>query len=141
MLNNMMGEDDLHPDGFHASPPGQRVASMMAPSILLRDGGVNLVLGSGGSKRIRTALLQTVSAVVDFGLDVLAAVESPRVHWDGLVLQVEPGYSPREIAQLGSQLDINVWDVRDVYFGGVNAVSPAGAAAADPRRGGSAQLL
>ena len=37
MLNNMMGEDDLHPDGFHSSPPGQRVGSMMSPSLLVKD--------------------------------------------------------------------------------------------------------
>ena len=35
MLNNMMGEDDLHPDGFHTDPPGERVASMMSPSLLM----------------------------------------------------------------------------------------------------------
>jgi gamma-glutamyltranspeptidase/glutathione hydrolase len=64
MLNNMMGEDDLHPDGFHAEAPGQRVASMMSPCLLLRDGRVRLVVGSGGSKRIRTALLQVHHAHV-----------------------------------------------------------------------------
>ena len=46
-------------DGFHLSPPGERVASMMAPSVVVGpDGATELVLGSGGSKRIRTALLQ-----------------------------------------------------------------------------------
>jgi len=50
MLNNMLGEDDLHPDGFHASPPGQRVASMMSPSILLHgDGRVRAVLEAHGA--------------------------------------------------------------------------------------------
>ena len=63
-LNNMMGESDLHPDGFHGAEPGTRVASMMAPSLLdLPDGSV-VALGSGGSERIRSALLQTVVRLV-----------------------------------------------------------------------------
>src|SRR5207247_8539663 len=62
LLNNMLGEDDLHPDGFHAGPPGERVASMMAPTLVLDAGGeVVLALGSGGSRRIRTATVQLVT--------------------------------------------------------------------------------
>ena len=100
MLNNMMGEDDLHPDGFHASPPGVRVASMMAPSLLLDGGQVRLVLGSGGSKRIRTAILQVLSHVIDHGLPLQEAVDAPRLHWDGDCLQVEPGFTEMAIAAL-----------------------------------------
>ena len=74
-LNNMLGEDDLHPEGFHADPPGQRVASMMLPTMLVRDGSVRMVAGSGGSKRIRTALLQVILHVVDLGLSLREAVE------------------------------------------------------------------
>lgn len=77
MLNNMMGEDDLHPEGFHATPPGQRVASMMSPSLLLDDKGVKLVLGSGGSKRIRTAITQVLSNILDFGCDLQEAITAP----------------------------------------------------------------
>ena len=62
MANNMMGEDDLHPGGFHSSAPGERVASMMAPSLVVDvDGAVRLAVGSGGSKRIRTALPQVIA--------------------------------------------------------------------------------
>ncbi len=75
LLNNMLGEDDLHPGGFHVAPPGVRVASMMSPTVVVEpDGSVALVLGSGGSKRIRTAILQVLVAVLDGGLDVEAAV-------------------------------------------------------------------
>ena len=59
-LNNVMGEEDLNPLGFHRHPAGRRMPSMMAPSIVLRDGEVELVLGSAGSNRIRSALLQTI---------------------------------------------------------------------------------
>ncbi len=141
MLNNMMGEDDLHPDGFHASPPGLRVASMMSPSVVLKDGSVELVLGSGGSKRIRSAMLQVISAVVDFDLPLARAVEAPRVHWDGDQLQMEPGYSAEVLASLTQSRPVNPWPRRDVYFGGVHAVVPGGVGAGDSRRGGAAKRV
>jgi gamma-glutamyltranspeptidase/glutathione hydrolase len=141
MLNNMLGEDDLQPGDLDTAPPSARVASGMSPSMLLRDGALSLVLGSGGSKRIRSALLQVLSAVVDFGLDVRAAVETPRLHWDGECLQIEPGFTPDALAALAARFATHVWDVPDLYFGGVHALAPDGEAAADPRRGGWAATL
>jgi gamma-glutamyltranspeptidase/glutathione hydrolase len=137
MLNNMMGEDDLHPDGFHASPPGVRVCSMMSPSLLLRGDTLRVVLGSGGSKRIRTALLQVISLVADFDLPIREAVEFPRMHWDGEQVQLEPGLPPESLAALREQREVNPWTRRDVYFGGVHAVVPGEGGAGDPRRGGA----
>ncbi len=141
MLNNMMGEDDLHPEGFHSAEPGLRVASMMSPSVLLQDGEAQLVVGSGGSKRIRTALLQVVSDVVDFGMTVEQAIASPRLHWDGECVQLEPGFTENALDALKQRWAINPWPVPDVYFGGVHAVSPRGEGAGDRRRGGDAQVF
>ncbi len=142
MLNNMLGEDDLHPDGFHAAPPGLRVSSMMAPTVVLGPGGdVELVLGSGGSARIRTSLLQAVSAVVDFGLDPAAVVGLPRIHWDGAAFQVEPGFSADAVAALERLGPVNHWSDLNLYFGGVHAVSPAGHGGGDPRRAGACLTL
>ena len=141
MLNNMMGEDDLHPDGFHASPPGERVSSMMSPSLLLRGGQVRLVLGSGGSKRIRTVLFQVLSHVIDFDLGVREVVDAPRLHWDGETVHVEPGFSPDFLEALDARWPVNRWSRPDVYFGGVNAASPDGWAAGDPRRGGAGTVI
>ncbi len=141
MFNNMMGEDDLHPEGFHVSPPGMRVASMMAPSLLLVGDRVRLVLGSGGSKRIRSAMAQVISNVVDFGLDPRTAVAAPRLHWDGQRAQVEPGFASEALAALAERWPLNRWAVRDVYFGGVHAVAPDGEGAGDPRRGGCAAVV
>jgi gamma-glutamyltranspeptidase/glutathione hydrolase len=143
MLNNMMGEDDLHPEGFFASPPAQRVASMMSPSVLLSGAGdrVRLVLGSGGSKRIRTALLQVISGVVDFDLGVRETIERPRLHWDESQVQVEPGFPPAVIRALRGRWSVNEWSERNLYFGGVHAVSPGGNGAGDPRRGGDAAVV
>ena len=137
MLNNMMGEDDLHPEGFHSSPPGQRVASMMSPSALLRDKRVVLVLGSGGSKRIRTAMTQVITQVIDFKRDLATAVHAPRLHWDGDTVQVEPGFAEQDLAALAAAFRVNVWQDRNIYFGGVHTVIPGREGVGDPRRGGA----
>jgi len=147
LLNNMLGEDDLHPDGFHAAPAGERVASMMSPTVVLDPSGdPRLVVGSGGSKRIRTTIVQVVSAVVDHGVPVEAAVPAPRLHWDGDLLQVEPGWSPATVAALRERWPVNEWAEKNLYFGGAHAVVPSGPvgegrAAGDPRRGGAAATV
>jgi len=140
MLNNMMGEDDLHPEGFHASPPGQRVSSMMSPSLLLKNDAVAMVIGSGGSKRIRTAITQVLSAIIDFNIPVQQAVESPRIHWDGSIMQAEPDLPLEAIAALKKHWPVNIWSTVDVYFGGVHTVIPNIAGGGDPRRGGSVRV-
>src|SRR5215216_545471 len=75
-LNNMLGEEDLNPLGYHRHEPGARVPSMMAPTVALRDGRPEVALGSAGSNRIRSAILQTLLAVVDNGLPAQEAVSS-----------------------------------------------------------------
>ncbi|MGN6556662.1 MAG: gamma-glutamyltransferase family protein, partial [Solirubrobacterales bacterium] len=82
ILNNMLGEEDLNPAGFHLIAPGRRVPSMMAPTVVLRDGEIVLALGSAGSNRIRSAFLQTVGRTVEQGYPVAAAVEAPRLHFE-----------------------------------------------------------
>ena len=101
MLNNMLGEDDLHPDGFHAAPPGTRAASMMSPTIVLSAAGhPELVLGSGGSKRIRSAILQVLVGVIDHGRDLPDAIDAPRLHWDTDHVEIEPGFDDAVVAAL-----------------------------------------
>ncbi|MFI4897037.1 MAG: gamma-glutamyltransferase family protein [Phycisphaerales bacterium JB059] len=141
MLNNMMGEDDLFPGGFHSDAPGVRIASMMSPTIVLEGGRASLVLGSGGSKRIRSAIGRVLSGALDFGLSLEEAVSAPRVHWDGERLQVEPGLSGAALDALGERVPVNVWSSANVFFGGVHAVSGSGEAFADWRREGSAAVL
>ncbi len=143
-LNNMMGEADLHPDGFHGAEPGTRVASMMAPSLLdLPDGSVT-ALGSGGSERIRSALLQTVTRLVS-GDALEDAVSSPRVHFDGTTSQLEPGVSDAVAAELETLGPVQRWTTSSVYFGGVNAVRrhPDGRleATGDSRRDGAGVVI
>jgi gamma-glutamyltranspeptidase/glutathione hydrolase len=137
-LNNIMGEEDLNPLGFHLYPAGRRMPSMMAPSIVMRDGGVELVLGSAGSNRIRSALLQTIVGVVDHALPVRAAVEAPRVHYEDGVLFAEPGI---ELDGLAADARVVRFGALNLFFGGVQAAQRQGtrlSGAGDPRRGGVA---
>jgi gamma-glutamyltranspeptidase/glutathione hydrolase len=143
-LNNMMGEADLHPDGFHAAEPGTRVASMMAPSIVdLPDGSV-VAIGSGGSERIRSALLQTVTRLV-WGQSLAQAVTTPRVHFDGATIQLEPGVPDAVASELVRLAPVNRWSESSLYFGGVNAVQrhPDGRleAVGDDRRDGASAII
>jgi gamma-glutamyltranspeptidase / glutathione hydrolase len=138
-LNNVMGEEDLNPLGFHLHPPGRRLPSMMAPSIVMRDGGVEIVLGSAGSNRIRSALLQTIVGVVDHGLSARMAVDGPRVHFEDGVLYVEPGIDESALESVDER--IVRFRALNLFFGGVQAVVCEGSemtGAGDPRRGGVA---
>jgi gamma-glutamyltranspeptidase/glutathione hydrolase len=137
-VNNVMGEEDLNPLGFHLHPPGRRMPSMMAPSIVTREGEVELVLGSAGSNRIRSALLQTIVGVVDHGLGVREAVEAPRVHLEDEVVFAEPGI---ELPPLGEDTRVVRFGGPNLFFGGVQAALRRGgtiSGAGDPRRGGVA---
>ncbi len=137
-LNNMMGEEDLNPLGFHLHPARRRLPSMMAPTIVTREGEVELVLGSAGSNRIRSALLQTVIGVIDHGLGVQQAVEAPRVHFENGIVFAEPGVA---VEDLDDATETVRFGARNLFFGGVQAtLSRDGelSGAGDPRRGGAA---
>jgi gamma-glutamyltranspeptidase / glutathione hydrolase len=139
-LNNVMGEEDLNPLGFHLHPAGRRMPSMMAPSIVLRDGEVELVLGSAGSNRIRSAILQTIVGVVDRGLGAEEAVRAPRIHFEDGVVYAEPGV---ELDGLDPDLQAVRFGALNLFFGGVQAAlrrDGSLSGAGDPRRGGAAVL-
>jgi|SRR5271154_1686600 len=140
-LNNVMGEEDLNPLGFHRHPPGRRMPSMMAPTIVMRGGEVELVLGSAGSNRIRSALLQTIIGVVDNRMQVRAAVDAPRVHFEDGVVFAEPGI---DLQELSDDTRVVRFGALNLFFGGVQAAQRQGhvlSGAGDPRRGGVAVLV
>lgn len=143
MVNNMLGEEDLNPHGFHQWQPNQRISSMMAPTLLLQNQRPRLVLGSGGSNRIRTAILQVISNVLDFGMDLETAVKAPRIHWERQVFHLEPGFDQAalEAEQVGHSDELIWWQQANMFFGGVHGVeaTPDGtlAGAGDARRGGA----
>jgi gamma-glutamyltranspeptidase/glutathione hydrolase len=139
-VNNIMGEEDLNPLGFHRFPPGRRMPSMMAPTIVQGANGVELVLGSAGSNRIRSAILQTIVGVIDRGLTAREAVEAPRLHSENDVVYTEPGIDDDLLRQAGRT--VNPFRAVNVFFGGVQAVERDPATgkltgAGDPRRGGA----
>ena len=140
--NNMLGEADLHPNGFHSRAAGQRIPTMMTPTIVLKDGHTRLVVGSGGSIRIRSAIFQVLSNLLDFGMQLTDAVNTARVHLEDGVLQCEAGYDAAAIDELEAMgYPVNRWQKRSIYFGGAHSVSRTVngrlVAAGDNRRGGS----
>ncbi len=144
--NNMMGEEDLHPNGFHTRPAGQRIPTMMTPTLVLLNGRLRLVVGSGGSIRIRSAIMQVLSNLLDFGMTLDEAVNTARVHVEGGALQCEAGFDETAVSQLESMgYQVNRWPTRSIYFGGAHSVSrtPDGrlVAAGDNRRGGAVAVV
>jgi gamma-glutamyltranspeptidase/glutathione hydrolase len=141
-VNNIMGEQDLNPLGFFRYTPGRRMPSMMAPTAVLdADGEVELVLGSAGSNRIRSAILQVILGAVDHGLAAREAVLAPRVHFEDGLVYAEPGAGRDALRAAGR--DIVAFRALNLFFGGVQAVErdPATgvlSGAGDPRRGGVA---
>lgn len=150
-LNNMMGEEDLLPVE-HVLRPGERLTSMMAPSLLLRDGRPVMAVGSAGSNRLRGAILQPLVRVLEAHLagatgtlqqQLDTAVQAPRLHAEGGIVQVEPSYPESALEELELRgHELNRWPDTNMYFGGSNlvAVDDDGsfAAAGDHRRGGGA---
>jgi gamma-glutamyltranspeptidase/glutathione hydrolase len=138
-LNNMLGELDL----IGASNPGERLTSMMAPSIVLREGRPRLVVGSAGSARLRGAILQVTANVVAGAMSVEEAVEAPRVHAESGVVHCESPAAGDALEAEGRA--VVRWRERNLYFGGVSAVEMledgAFSAAGDPRRGGGSVVV
>ncbi len=115
---------------------------MMTPVIVLAGGRPRLVVGSGGSIRIRSAILQTLSNLLDYEMGLDAAVNLPRAHLDGELLHLEAGYDPRAADELEAMgYRVNRWPARSLYFGGAHSVAREADgrlyAAGDNRRGGA----
>ncbi len=143
-LNNMLGEEDLNPEG--KAMAGRRLTSMMAPSLVLKDGRPRLVVGSAGSIRLRAAILQMVVNVVRHRMSVDEGINAPRVHLDSGHLHLEGGFDPAAADALEARgYDVVRWRDRNLYFGGVSAVafleSGELEAAGDLRRGGAGVVV
>ena len=144
IMNNMMGEADLHPDGFHKWPPGKRLATMMSPALLQAPDGALTVLGTGGANRIRTAILQVIANLVERNMEPQAAVEAARMHWEGGQLNAETFDLPNGPGSLEALLPAGErlvpFDQRHLFFGGVHVAQRAAdgglSGGGDPRRSG-----
>jgi gamma-glutamyltranspeptidase/glutathione hydrolase len=137
-LNSMLGEVDLvdRPLG-----PGDRMSSMMAPTVALEDGVVALAVGAAGGTRLRSALVQVAAGVLDERLPLQDVIDRPRLHPVGSLVHFEPGFADATVEVLEARgFEARVWPGRHHYFGGVSGVTPAGAAG-DPRRSGASRAL
>jgi gamma-glutamyltranspeptidase / glutathione hydrolase len=137
-LNSMLGEADLLVGPLE---PGTRMESMMAPTVALDDDGLVLAAGAAGGTRLRPALAQVLSGILDEGLRPQAAVDRPRMHSTGSLVHLEPGFDDGAVAALADAgYEVKRWDALHHYFGGVSLVGRSGAGA-DPRRSGAARSL
>jgi len=140
VMNNMLGEEDLNPGGFQRWPGGHRMTSMMAPTLLEWPDGDTVALGSGGSNRLRTAILQVLLNLIDFKLPVEESVQAPRVHYENGLLSIEGGFDVEGLgALLEAYPDHHLWEERNMFFGGVHTVAATKRGmqgAGDARRGG-----
>jgi gamma-glutamyltranspeptidase/glutathione hydrolase len=137
-LNSMLGETDLVVGEL---VPGERMESMMAPTLAFDGEGLALAIGSAGGTRLRTALVSVLAGILDEGLEPQAAVDRPRVHPGADAVHAEPGVDAPALAQLEAQgRVVRRWPDLHHYFGGVSCVARSGAAA-DPRRSGAAAVV
>ena len=145
MLNNMLGEEDLNPEGFHRWQANRRMTSMMAPTLVISPEGRKLSLGSGGSNRLRTAILQVLVNIIDFDQSLHDAVNHPRIHFENGLLSIEPGFDADELNVLIEQYgEHKLWGQQNLFFGGVHAVTEQNGdfdGAGDQRRGGVAFVV
>lgn len=144
-MNNMLGEEDLNPQGFMTWAADSRLSSMMTPSVLHWPDGRLAALGSGGSNRIRTALLQLLVNMIDFEMAAETAVRQPRIHLDrDGQLQVEGGFAGG-LERLALRFpNFNRWADHNLYFGGTHVVSAdeqGFQGAGDPRRCGVCRIV
>ena len=124
MLNNMLGEEDLNSDGFYQWPVNRRMTSMMAPTLVISPQGKKISLGSGGSNRLRTAILQVLVNIIDFDKSLHDAVNRPRIHFENELLSIEPGFDADALLPLCKQFkNYKLWQQQNLFFGGVHTVS------------------
>ncbi len=140
MLNNMLGEEDLNPNGFFNWPGGVRMTSMMAPTIVVLPDGQHFATGSGGSNRIRTAVLQVLLNLLEFGMPVPQAVAAPRLHFENRLLNFEPDFPRATVDKMREAYPRHhAWSEPNMFFGGAHTVAGRAGAftgAGDGRRGG-----
>ena len=141
-LNNMLGETGLLPGELHSWPLDKRSISMMTPTIVLNEEDqLDIILGSGGAMRIPYMIGQVIHNLVHFRKSVYDAVSGPRVYFDGINIQVEPGHSKSFDEFQG--LPVHHWDDSSLYFGGVHCITKEGNAfygCGDERRDGAVRI-
>lgn len=154
VLNNEMDDFSVAPDtpnayglidkrGANAVAPGKRPLSSMTPTILVQGDDVRMVTGSPGGPRIITTVLLSILNVLDYGMDVSAAVAAPRFHhqWMPDKLSVEPE-TTRDVVEaleaMGHTVDVSPrhWSAAEAIV--VDSETGMHLGGADPRTQGAA---
>jgi len=125
LLNNALGEVELNRLGLHATPPGTRLASNMAPTTCRTGDGRVLAIGSPGADRITTALMLVLGQGCLRGADLRAAIDDPRLHLrrgqDGSFVVEHERDEEIAAAVVASGLAGREYPEPHMYFGGVGA--------------------
>ncbi len=144
-VNNFLGEDDINPAGFHQLAAGSWMSTMMSPTLVVAGNRPCLALGSGGSNRIRSAILQALLNLLLYRRPPDEAVNAARLHVEGQQLWFESV----GLAAGAAEALQGVWpgatrfDSTSMFFGGVNCVAASDGylhGAGDRRRGGVVML-
>ena len=128
LLNDEMADFSFDEDSPNRVEGGKRPLSSMAPTLLTKDGNVFLSLGSAGAERIISALVQVITGVIDFNLDLNSAIDFPRCHSMSSKSNPSPVYvesrfsnkTLRGLKELGHQVIVK--GDYDPYFGGVQGI-------------------
>ncbi|MEA4847729.1 MAG: gamma-glutamyltransferase [Clostridiaceae bacterium] len=146
IMNNHMDDFVLKPGSVNSIEPGKRPLSSMSPTLVLDpQGRPFMTLGSPGATRIITTVAQTISNVIDHGMDIQQAILAPRIFsMQSGAVNLEGRVSIKSYEELkarGHQVVLK--NDYDAYFGGVHAVlmdyeTNTLHGGADPRRDGQA---
>ncbi|MBW5435530.1 gamma-glutamyltransferase [Bradyrhizobium canariense] len=119
--------------------PGKRPLSSMSPTIVLKDGKPVLVTGSPGGSRIISTVLQVIVNVLDYKMDVAAAVAAPRLHhqWLPDEVRIESGFSDNVLLELKAMDHLIVTPMGQTSANSIAVTANGPLGAPDPRSRGA----
>lgn len=145
LLNDQMDDFDKRPGQANSVAGGKRPLSSMSPTLILKDGKPFATLGSPGGKRILSTVAMLISDLIDYDMDIQAAIDAPRINnYESGPLKIEsriPADVQDRLRQMGHKLEVK--KAYDLYFGGAQGVvidqrTGVMHGGADPRRDGKA---
>ncbi|MBA1205860.1 MULTISPECIES: gamma-glutamyltransferase [Pseudomonas] len=131
----------------NAIEPGKRMLSSMSPSLMTRDGKVELVIGTPGGSRIFTSIFQVMNNLYDYGMPLDKAVAAQRVHHQLLPKDTIyfDSYAPltgqvaADLKKMGYVLEDQGWEMGDIQAIRVNGQTLE--TASDPRGRGVGMVV
>lgn len=144
LLDNQLYDFSVEEWAANSPAAQKRPRSSICPVVVLKDGSVEMVLGSPGGEAIVTTMVQVLCNMVDFGMPLKEAIDRPRIYQNCTgPLVLEGGFDPdvtQSLRAMGHQVETR--GANDFFFGGVHAVvrnaDQTLTGASDPRRDGKA---